>query len=1090
MTLLPFSPRTRKHATIAALTSAGLLCAFVYPAGTWANSLTDLTIDPIDLLKRLSSPWDSRTLLGHDNGFVLPFAPSATVAAAAAIVGLPGWIIGRLAIAAIFAASGLAMLLLTRTLFPSWQRGHLVAALAYLANIFVWVYAKDAAVLLLPYAATPALIAIFLRGIRATGQLRYAALFALVSVPAAGVSPPGAAIAAVIVTSMGISGLIGAKNIRWSARARYAAMTIATTFAANVWWVVPVMRNLAFHTDLAAKSVENPMVDDAYSSYPAVIRLMGNPALYSGWHGAPYYPMAPLYVERPWIIALSFVIPIMGLTGLALLICRRARHSITLGALLLAALFLAAGIQPPTGAAYLWLYNHMPGGIAFRASYRWVGALVFIYALGAAATCEAINPRRWRLAPMWLALLGIFAQGAPMFLGRVAPSDRFYNIPDYWYAYANWGNADSNAFRIAYLPGQFFSVYRWGQPLGEPAAVLSHHPAVIGQPGPPASNADGSALVTTLLRDLVTGARTDEVAVLLKVLNIKYVVERGDVDSAFYGEPSREEVQRSLAAFPFLRMVREFGPLRVYENLLWADTALRASTAAVGIARPLELDMAHPGEPTWRRGVSYRNPLADFTLRVKVRLDQGAYFGVGVAFPGHEVVAEVRSDGSRFEHSVGETMVPIGQARGVAVAPGTRHELVLKRTGTSYALAVDGVFAASAIDDVVGPGRIYLASFQSIASVAAVTRIESGASRELLGLTAGELGHTPPEWDDPSGTWTTQRLPLAQALVDAAERIGPRFLKQVRESLPDWAANALSYEGQPLGDFAASANVTLLAGGDAALGFMTKDMLIMGEIRADGSRIEVLTKGGILVRSSAVGARIVPRSMHSASVIRRGPVVTLAVDGAPVAELATGVSEPGTFTLSSFLAQAAVGAVTIAPVGQQTYRLPVADPDGGRLPPGWRGPGSLWVDASAALTPDSLSSPVPVVASDWLTDHVEPAASQPTILSESGGPSWITVRIRADSPFYLTWDAAYDSAWVGRVQSARGWSPLQHFEALGYANGWFVPTGGRATIAIRYEGNPGWSIELGGWATTCAALGIVAAWPRRVRSHWARSAHS
>src|SRR5438876_9972994 len=191
----------RRHALVFAVIGAGLAFALHYPPETWPNSLADITVDPRDFLARLTQPWDARLLLGQDNGFALPFAPVAAAAALLQVLGVPLWIVGRLLIAAVFAGTGLSMAVLTRTFYPTWNLGHWIAAFAYMANIFVWVYAKDAVVLLIPYAAAPLAVAVLTRGLR-RHPIRNAAFFALTSLPFVAISPPGSVIAAIVVLTL------------------------------------------------------------------------------------------------------------------------------------------------------------------------------------------------------------------------------------------------------------------------------------------------------------------------------------------------------------------------------------------------------------------------------------------------------------------------------------------------------------------------------------------------------------------------------------------------------------------------------------------------------------------------------------------------------------------------------------------------------------------------------------------------------------------------------------------------------------------------------------------------------------------------
>src|SRR5207253_9660654 len=99
------------------------------------------------------------------------------------------------------------------------------------------------------------------------------AALALTSLLFVGISPPGSAIAGIVVAAFALASLVRGSDvplnqrIRWRAplkrRIQYVFIIAIFSTAANVWWIIPLFRNLAFHTNVAAKIVENPYIDDA-----------------------------------------------------------------------------------------------------------------------------------------------------------------------------------------------------------------------------------------------------------------------------------------------------------------------------------------------------------------------------------------------------------------------------------------------------------------------------------------------------------------------------------------------------------------------------------------------------------------------------------------------------------------------------------------------------------------------------------------------------------------------------------------------------------------------------------------------------------
>ena len=1065
-----------------------LLFAFAYPPATLANSLADLTIDPLDFLSRMATPWDTRSLLGQDNGSALPFVPLVAAAALLQRIGVPLWFVGRILIASVLASAGLSMVFFTRILYPAWRIGQWIAAFAYMANIFVWVYTKDAVVLLIPYAVTPLLIAIFVRGLRRRHYLQHSALFALASLLLVAISPPSSAIAVVVIVAFALAAALRAGYSPWTRRIGYTALSAALTTCANIWWVIPLLRNLLFHTNIAAKSVENPYTDDAFSTYDAIVRLMGNPALYSGWHGQPYYPDGPAYVGNPVVVLATYILPVMGLAGIGLMVFRRVQYARLMASLFVVAVILAAAIQPPTGQAYLWLYNHAPGAIIFRASYRWVGVLAFVYALGAAYACEAI-PRRLRdgmasgVAPQslregaaWLAVVGIVAQGGPLFTGTVVPPQRLYNIPTYWTTFAQWANSQPGSFRIAYLPGQYFSVYNWGQPLGEPATVLVHHPSVVQQPGPAASTMDGDRLASLLLNELSTGGSQQDVATLLAVLDIRYVVERRDVDVAFYSEPAPGQVLAVLAQYPFLRHVVTFGALDVYENSLWKEAVVRASTQAVRIEQPLVFDEVRVGGGSWttNTAVLSQTDVSDFIVRARARITVGQYLGLGFRVGDHYVVAELRTDGSRLEHSVGNNFIPFGASAGSQAQTGEFYDLVFSRAGSKYAFEVNGQSVANAEDSTLGRGNVYLVGFNSSASVASLTVESAGSSTYSLDLIDQDIGREPTGWSAQNDTWTVRQVPIAQAVIDARRVQSPVVLSNSGPAAPSWSENEIGYTELVMGDFTGSVRLGFEQGTDVAVGFKTRTALVLGELRADGSRIEIMQGTQVRPTGTATSYRVDPEVPHSITITRQRSTVEVLVDRIPVARTTNAPSGPATFVISTFLSNVTVMTVSLQSSNGRLYQLDPSVLQTGGLPSGWQA-SSSWTLARTSPSIDSPSGPILVPTG--IPSMPQDNSGQVSLVSSAVGASHVTLEVRSTGPFYITLDAAYDPGWVAHVDRANGEATLVHFQALGYANGWLVPQGGLLKIVMDYDGNPGWQLLLAGWALVALALCIAAVWP-------------
>ena len=373
------------------------------------------------------------------------------------------------------------------------------------------------------------------------------------------------------------------------------------------------------------------------------------------------------------------------------------------------------------------------------------------------------------------------------------------------------------------------------------------------------------------------------------------------------------------------------------------------------------------------------------------------------------------------------------------------------------------------------PGNIYLVGFNSRVSVAYLSVQGGGHATYTLPLLNQDIGREPGGWSAATDTWAVRPLPLAQALSDAFQHRNPIVLAELGPSAASWSANLAEYSSLTMADFTVAVDITLRDGSDAAIGFKTRTGLLLGELRADGSRIETSQGSAIRPIGTNIGYRVGPGVSHSVSLSRRGTVVELSIDGKPVAQATNAPTGAATFIISTFQAGISVSGVSLASVDGQSYVLDPSRLPAGALPTGWLADSS-WT-LKGYPTTDIPTGPIPVPADAPMLQQA--TGSQVVLISSDVRSSTATVQVRATGPFYVTLDAAYDPGWVAHVESASGTPALQHFEALGYANGWFIPRGGSLKIVMAYEGNSGWPLLIAGWILVTIIFTVIAAWPRR-----------
>jgi arabinofuranan 3-O-arabinosyltransferase len=178
-------PRASSRLVPLALAAAAFALALVQRPGTVvADTKVDLYVDPAGLLSDVASAWTPTGQLGHVfggqyGGYLFPMAPWFALGD---LLGLPVWLVHRLWLGAILALAAWGVVRLFDALWPERARGaaHVGAAVLYVLNPYVAVYANRTSVALLAYAALPWLLLAVHRGLREPRAWRWPALFALV----------------------------------------------------------------------------------------------------------------------------------------------------------------------------------------------------------------------------------------------------------------------------------------------------------------------------------------------------------------------------------------------------------------------------------------------------------------------------------------------------------------------------------------------------------------------------------------------------------------------------------------------------------------------------------------------------------------------------------------------------------------------------------------------------------------------------------------------------------------------------------------------------------------------------------------------
>src|SRR3954453_12827430 len=448
--LARMSAAARDRAIGLALTAGAFVLALVQrPGRLIADRKGDLYVDPVDFVSRVASAWTPTGQLGHVfggqyGGYLFPMAPWFALGD---LAGLPMWLVHRLWLGAVLAVAALGVLRLLDAMVGR-PRGaaHVAAAVLYVVNPYVTVYANRTSVALLAYAALPWLLLCVHRGLREPRGWAWPAAFALVLTCTGG--GVNVAVTAWILLA---PALLLLYELGWGGVARPAVLPFLLRLAlacavANAWWIVPVLVHTSYGLDFLPFT-EQPGTIWGTSSISESLRLMGFWTSYIGvgFGGTlrPFSSHGDALLFNPVIVGASLLVPALVLGSFAF--TARWRYAPFFLLLTIAGLVVMAAGWPegaPMRRGLTFTYNHV-GVVQFlRTTYKAAPlvalGLACLGGAGAAVASAWLHERRSTLgiglryaAPVLAALL-LAAAAWPLVSGRAPERQLAFDVPSAW----------------------------------------------------------------------------------------------------------------------------------------------------------------------------------------------------------------------------------------------------------------------------------------------------------------------------------------------------------------------------------------------------------------------------------------------------------------------------------------------------------------------------------------------------------------------------------------------------------------------------------------------------------------------------------
>ena len=512
------APLLRLLAGLAAVAYLPLLAT--RPGWVSADTKTYLYLDPGQLLRRAPSMWDPSVGMGtvtHQRiGFLWPMGPFYWLAETA---GLPDWVAQRLWWGSIifFAGAGVAYLL--RTL--GWKGPGVTAAVfTYALSPVILTLVARLSGVLLPFAGLPWLVALTVQTLRHKGW-RHPALFALTVATFGSVNATGLLLVGLAPALWLPYAVWGSREVR-ARQALLAGLKIAVpTVAVSAWWIAGLNVQRTHGIDIiryteSAKTVASASVSNE------VWRGLGYWFFYGRDRLGPWIEPSYGYTQWPHLIALTYLIPLLGIAGA---VFARWQHRAYFVLLILVGLTLGVGAYPwdanPPFGRLVQRFQETDAGLAMRSLPRAVPlvALGTAVLLGAGVTSLV---RRWpslSRPAAWTAVVLAVLTLPPLWLGQFVPRNlrRHEEVPTYWRDAADHLDERGDDTRVLVVPGSDFAAYRWGNTVDPILPGLAERPSVQRETVP-----NGTAASANLLNalDLTLQEGTAEPAALAPIARL------------------------------------------------------------------------------------------------------------------------------------------------------------------------------------------------------------------------------------------------------------------------------------------------------------------------------------------------------------------------------------------------------------------------------------------------------------------------------------------------------------------------------------------------------------------------------------------
>ena len=544
-------------------------------------------------LGRMLDPW---TWSGSDlgaPGTLQRYLPWAAIVSTVQGLGGSAALAQRFWYTLLFAGAALGALWLLRQLGLR-PLGASCGALVYVFNAYVITTVNVNPVFLCALALLPTLPAVLLSAARGRISARRAAATLGLAGPMlgfAGLNPPlvGMLVGAAMATPLVAAWMGGREAARRCARALLLGTPILLLTSA--YWLLPFLLQL------------NTVASGRLAAYSDWAWTQSRATLSNGfwlndswaWQFPQLFPYAANYDSMP-LIFLRFLLPAFAFASLLVAgaVGRNRARDLRLAVLgastALLVIVLSVGTNPPIGAVFSFIYA-LPMGWLLREPGRFLMVAGLAYGVMVGVSIEAVAAalpalRAWARLPAWMGprpLAGAMASivlalvpGYPLAIGAVVPEDTrvsppgHVQVPDSWLQMAAYVDARPEPGSVLVLPGDDFyqMPYTWGY-YGTDEFIPQMFTRRVLVPNDHNYSPASPAMLAGVVQasDAVTQHRWTDAAAILRALDSRFVLVRGDIDPTRFRDRHIEppaELRAALELAPNIRIAHVEGQLTLY----------------------------------------------------------------------------------------------------------------------------------------------------------------------------------------------------------------------------------------------------------------------------------------------------------------------------------------------------------------------------------------------------------------------------------------------------------------------------------------------------------------------------------------------